>query len=191
LIYDKIISRRTTRKFEQKKVPKEIIERCVEAARLSPCGSNRQPLKYVIVNDEEQLKKVFKATRWAGSLPEYNPTENEGPKAYVAILLDKNIRESPGHDAGIAAMSISMVAFDEGIATCMLGGINREMLRKVLEVPEHLDILLLVALGYTAEKQVVEEAEDGKIKYWLDENGVIHVPKRPTKEILRWNTYTS
>jgi nitroreductase len=190
LIYEKIVSRRTTRKFEQKPVPKEVLERCVDAARLSPSGSNRQPLKYVIVNEEEQLQKVFPATRWAGSLPDYSPTEHEAPTAYVAILLDKNIRESPGHDAGIAAMSIAMVAFDEGVASCMLGGIDRGALRKVLAVPEHLEILLLVALGYAAEKQVVDEAESGNITYWLDEKGVIHVPKRPVDEILRWNTYT-
>jgi nitroreductase len=171
LIYKKIISRRTTRKFEQKPVAKD--------------------LKYVIVNDEEQLNKVFKATRWAGSLPDYSPSDNEAPTAYVAILLDKNIRESPGHDAGIAAMSISMVAFDEGIASCMLGGIDRVVLRTVLKVPERLDVLLLVALGYAAEKQVVDEAEEGNIKYWLDKNGVIHVPKRPVDEILRWNAYVN
>ncbi|MHA2313953.1 MAG: nitroreductase family protein [Candidatus Hermodarchaeia archaeon] len=88
-------------------------------------------------------------------------------------------------------MSISMVAFDEGVASCMLGGIDRVVLRTVLEVPEHLDILMLVALGYAAEKQVVDEAEGGNITYWLDENGVIHVPKRPLAEILRWNTYAS
>jgi hypothetical protein len=145
----------------------------------------------VIVNDDEQLKKVFKATRWAGSLPDYTPSDNEAPTAYIAILLDKNIKESPGHDAGIAAMSISMVAFDEGIASCMLGGIDRVVLRMVLEVPEHLDILLLVALGYAAEKQIADEAKGGNIKYWLDENGVIHVPKRPVNEILRWNTYVN
>jgi nitroreductase len=190
LIYEKIVSRRTTRKFEQKPVPKEVLERCVDAARLSPSGSNRQPLKYVIVNEEEQLQKVFPATRWAGSLPDYSPTEQEAPTAYVAILLDKKIRESPGHDAGIAAMSIAMVAFDEGVASCMLGGIDRGALRKVLAVPEHLEILLLVALGYAAEKQVVDEVAGGNITYWLDEKGVIHVPKRPVDEILRWNTYT-
>lgn len=191
MIYQMIISRRTTRKFKQKPVATEILERCVDAARLSPCGSNRQPLKYIIVNKDEQLKKVFKATRWAGSLPYYSPSDNDAPQAYVAILLDKNIREGPGHDAGIAAMSISMVAFDEGIASCMLGGIDRNVLRTVLKVPEHLDILLLVALGYAAEKQVVEEAAEGNIKYWLDENGVIHVPKRPVDEIRRWNTYAN
>jgi len=189
LIYEKIISRRTVRKYEQRQVPKEVLERCLDAARLSPSGSNLQPLKYVIVNDEEQLKKVFKATRWAGSLPDYNPTEDEAPQAYFAILLDTNIRKSPGHDVGIAAMSISMVAFDEGLGSCMLGSIDRVVLREVLKVPEYLDILLLVALGYPAEKQVVDNVKDGSIKYWLDGDGVIHVPKRSVDEILRWNTY--
>ncbi len=190
MIYELIINRRTTRKYKQKPVAKDVLERCVDAARLSPTGSNRQPLKYIIVNEDTQLTKVFKATRWAGSLPDYSPADNEAPTAYIAILLDKTIRESPGHDAGIAAMSISLVAFNEGVASCMLGGIDRAVLRQVLEVPEHLDILLLVALGYAAEKQVVEVAEGGNITYWLDEMGVIHVPKRPIDEILRWNTYT-
>jgi nitroreductase len=88
-------------------------------------------------------------------------------------------------------MSISLVAYDAGVASCMLGGIDRTVLRDVLEVPEHLNILLLVALGYAAEKQVVEVAEDGNIAYWLDENGVIHVPKRSLNDILHWNTCVS
>jgi len=189
LIYEKIISRRTTRKFQQRPIPRAILERCLDAARLSPSGANRQPLKYVVVNDDEQLKKVFNATRWAGYLPEYSPSEDEAPKAYVAILLDKNISTSPGHDAGIAAMSLSMVAFEEGVASCILGAIDRAMLRTVLNVPEHLDILLLVAFGYPAEEQVVDVVEGGNIKYWLDEDGVLHVPKRSLDAILRWNTY--
>lgn len=168
-----------------------MLRRCVDAARLSPSGSNRQPLIYVIINDVKQLKKVFKATRWAGSLPEYYPSDDEAPTAYVAILLDTNIRENPGHDAGIAAMSISLVAYDAGVASCMLGGIDRKVLRDVLGVPEPMNILLLVALGYAAEKQVVEVAEDGNITYWLDENGVIHVPKRSLDDILHWNTCVS
>jgi nitroreductase len=188
LSYETIINRRTTRKFQQKPVAEEVLRRCVDAARLSPSGSNRQPLKYVIVNTKDQLQKVFKATRWAGSLPEYYPSDDEAPTAYIALLLDTTIRESPAHDAGIAAMSISLVAYDAGIASCMLGGIDRGVLRAVLKVPEHLNIILLVALGYAAEKQVAEVAEDGNIKYWLDENGVIHVPKRSLDEILQWNT---
>lgn len=191
MIYEKIIARRTIRKFQKKEVPKEILIKCVDAARLSPSGANRQPLKYIIINDEEQLRKVFPLTRWAGYLPNYYPTEDEMPRAYIAIILDKNIRQQPGHDAGISAMAISMVAFEHGIGSCILGSIDRKRLRKTLKIPENLETVLLVALGYPAEKPVIDEVKDNDIRYWLDENGVLHVPKRSLKEILRWNTWTN
>jgi nitroreductase len=189
LIYEKIISRRSIRKYKQKPIPEETLERCLDAARLSPSGANRQPLKYVIVNDGELLTKVFQATRWAGYLPEYGPSADEAPQAYFVILLDTNISKSPGHDAGIAAMSISMVAFDEGLGSCMLGSIDRVKLREVLKVPEHLQILFLVALGYPAEKPTVDEVTEDGIRYWLDEDGNLHVPKRSVEEVHQWNMY--
>jgi nitroreductase len=189
MIHEKIISRRSIRKYAQKPVPKETLVRCIEAARLSPSGANRQPLKYVVVNDEDLLTKVFQATRWAGYLPEWGPSVDEAPQAYVAILLDTNISKSPGHDAGIAAMSISMVAFDEGLGSCMLGSIDRPKLRELLKVPDHLEILFLVAIGYAAEQPTTDEVKEESIRYWLDEDSCLHVPKRSAEEILRWNTY--
>ena len=114
MIYEKIVGRRTIRKYVPKNIEREILLKCVDAARLSPSGANRQPLKYVIVNDEELLRSVFSTLSWAGYLPHYQPDEEEMPRAYVIILLDKTISKSSGHDAGIAAMSISMVAYDEG-----------------------------------------------------------------------------
>jgi len=187
MIYEKIVSRRTVRKYLQKEVPEEILKKCVDAARLSPSAMNLQPLKYIIVNDEKLLKLVFSTLRWAGYLPEYQPSEDEMPRAYIVILLDKNISEHSGHDAGIAAMSISMVAYDEGLGSCILGSVDREKLRKILKIPENLRIILVISLGYPAEQPVVEEVRDGDIKYWLDENGVLHVPKRKFKDIAKWN----
>jgi len=84
-------------------------------------------------------------------------------------------------------MSISMVAYDEGLGSCILGAVEREKLREILKVPEFLAVALVVALGYPAENPVVEPVKDGDIKYWLDENGVLHVPKRNLKDIVRWN----
>jgi len=189
MIYEKITSRRTIRKYRQKEVPEEILLKCVDAARLSPSGANRQPLKYVIVNDHELLKEVFSTLSWAGYLPDYQPSEREMPRAYVVILLDKSIRKNSGHDAGIATMSISLVAYDEGLGSCILGAVDREKLREVLSIPDGLDIVLVVALGYPAESPVVDKVKDGDIKYRLDENGVLHVPKRDLKDIVRWNRY--
>jgi len=189
MIYEKITSRRTIRKYAQKEVPQEVLLRCVDAARLSPSGANRQPLKYIIVNDQELIKEVFSTLSWAGYLPDYQPGEPEMPRAYIVIILDKSIRENSGHDAGIAAMSISMVAYDEGLGSCILGAVNREKLKGILKVPDGLDIVLVVALGYPAENPVADKVKDGDIKYWLDENGVLHVPKRNLEEIVKWNRY--
>jgi len=189
MIYEKIKSRRTIRKYAQKDVPQEVLLRCVDAARLSPSGANRQPLKYIIVNDQELTKKVFSTLSWAGYLPSYQPGEHEMPRAYIVIILDKSIRENSGHDAGIAAMSISMVAYDEGLGSCILGSVNREKLKGILKAPNGLDIVLVVALGYPAESPVADKVKDGDIKYWLDENGVLHVPKRELEEVVKWNRY--
>jgi len=152
MIYQEIMSRRTIRKYAQKDVPREVLLRCVDAARLSPSGANRQPLKYVIVNDQELIKDVFST-------------------------------------AGIAAMSISMVAYDEGLGSCILGAVDREKLRGMLKVPDGLDIVLVVALGYAAESPVADKMKDGDVKYWLDKNGVLHVPKRSLEEVVKWNRY--
>ena len=185
--YEKIRKRRTIRKYLHKTVTEEVLLKCVDAARLSPSGANLQPLMYIIVNDQKLLRKVFSTLSWAGYLPDYQPREEEMPRAYIVILLDKKISRTPNHDAGIATMSISMVAYDEGLGSCILGAVDREKLREILNVPEDFAIALVVALGYPAENPVVETVKDGDIKYWLDENGVLHVPKRDLKDVVRWN----
>ncbi len=189
MIYEKITSRRTIRKYAQKDIPPEILRKCVDAARLSPSGANRQPLKYIVINDQTLAKEVFTTLKWAGYLPDYEPSEHEMPRAYIVITLDKSIHESPGHDAGIAAMSISMVAYDEGIGSCILGAVDREKLKTILKVPNGLDIILVIALGYPAESPIADKMKDGDTKYWLDKNRVLHVPKRSLEEVLKWNRY--
>ncbi len=189
MIYEEIRKRRSIRRYTRKDVPKETLLKCADAARLSPSGANRQPLKYVVVNERELTKDIFSTLSWAGYLPDYQPSEEEMPSSYIVILLDKNIAENPGHDAGIAAMSISMVAHDEGLGSCILGAIDRIRLRKILSIPDNLDIVLAVALGYPAESPVVEKMKDESIKYWLDKKRVLHVPKRSLKDVVRWNSY--
>jgi nitroreductase len=171
-------------------VPDDILVKCVDAARLSPSGCNYQPLKYIIANETSLVKEIFSTLKWARWLPDYGPEEAERPRAYIVMLFDKNTDTNhAGHDAGIAAMSISMVAYDEGLGSCLLGAINREQLREILNLPSNLDIVLVIALGYPAEKPVVDVLKNHDIKYWLDENEVLHVPKRAFKDIVHWNRY--
>jgi len=92
----------------------------VDAARLSPSGKNLQPLKFIVVNDRLLLEKVFVTLKFAGYLSDYKISGEEAPQAYIVILLDTKIRDDPGHDVGIAAMSMLMVASDEGLGSCIV-----------------------------------------------------------------------
>jgi hypothetical protein len=67
----------------------------------------------------------------------------------------------------------------------MLGSVNRKELRTVLDIPDHLKILLVVAIGKPREEIVIETVgPDGNIRYWRDERGVHHVPKRSLSDII-------
>lgn len=189
MIYESIIKRRTIRKFAHRPVPKDVLIKCVDAARLSPSGMNRQPLKYVIVNDPQLLLSVFSTLTWARNIPGYKHAPSEVPKAFIVILLDTEIRKQAGSDPGIAAMSISMVAYEAGLGSCMLGSVDRPRLQEILMVPDHLQVLLVVALGYPKEKSKAVKLEDGDTKYWFDKKGVLNVPKRKFEDIVVWNTY--
>ena len=66
----------------------------------------------------------------------------------------------------------------------IIGSIDRKKLREVLELPNIYEILLVVALGAPGETIQLETAANGDIKYWRDDKGVHHVPKRALKDIV-------
>ena len=67
----------------------------------------------------------------------------------------------------------------------MIGAVKRTALRQALEIPEHLEILLVIALGKPKETVVLEEVgPSGSIEYWRDGEGLHHVPKRSLDEII-------
>jgi nitroreductase len=158
----------------------------VNLARLSASGANRQPLKYILSCDPVTNTRIFPHTRWAGYLKDWKgPEEGERPAAYIVILGDTGISKDFGCDHGIAAQSIMLGAMEWGLGGCMLGALDRDGLRQVLEIPERYEILLVLALGKPKEQVVIEDVgPDGDIKYWRDSEGVHHVPKRTLEEVI-------
>jgi nitroreductase len=158
----------------------------VDAARLSAAAGNLQPLKYILSNQGEKNSKIFQHLAWAGYLKDWpGPGEGERPSAYVIVLGDRRITKSFGCDHGIACQNIMLAAVERGLGGCMIGAINRERLRKDLDIPDHFEILLVLALGKPKERVVLEEVgPDGNIKYWRDSDGVHHVPKRSLDDII-------
>ena len=179
-------NRSCRRFYEDQPVSRETLLWLVNLARLSASTANLQPLKYALSWEPEKNAAIFATLAWAGYLKDWpGPGVGERPAAYLVILGDKDIAANVGCDHGIAAQSILLGAREKGLGGCMIGSIKRDQLRLALGLPERYDILLVIALGRPREEVVIDEVgPDGNIKYWRDEKGVHHVPKRPLAEII-------
>jgi nitroreductase len=187
MIRDLVVATRSVRRFHQSTaVDLETLRQLVDLARLSASAANLQPLKYILSCDRERNALIFPLLAWAGYLKDWpGPVEGERPAAYIVILGDKDLRQSFDCDHGIAAQSILLGATERGLAGCIIASIQRRELREALAIPEHLEILLVLALGRAKEKVVIEPVgPEGDIKYWRDADGVHHVPKRALEEIV-------
>jgi len=185
------MNRRTIRRFKQEPVSYEILKRCVNAARLSPSAGNLQPLEFIIVDEKHVVDSIFPCLSWAGYLQNWSPAKNERPTAYIVILINRKKRPDGGeYDVGIAAEAITLVAQESGIGSCIIQNVDKARIKEILNIPEYCDVQLIIALGYPNENPVIEELNSAKsIKYWKDENEVLHVPKRPLSEVLHRNRF--
>lgn len=190
-IYEVAISRRSIRRFKGIPVPHQILERCVNIARLAPSAANLQPLEYIIIDDDQLLSEVFSTLRWAAYIgPEGDPPpESRRPKAYIVLLKNSNVGISSSvYDVGAAMENIILVALEGGVGSCPVASVDRDKLRRILNIPGDYEIPLVLALGYSDESPV-EEPFDGSVKYWKDEDGVLHVPKKKLESVIHWNTF--
>lgn len=186
MLNDLIKKNRSYRRFfEDVKIDIDTLKQFVNNARLCASGANRQPLKYILSNSSEKNKAIFKTLGWAGYLKDWDgPCDGERPSAYIVIINDTSINKTQSLDIGIAAQSILLGAVEKGFGGCMLGNVNREELSKELNLKENYEIALVVALGKPKEEVVIENMKNNDVKYWRDEKGVHHVPKRAIEDII-------
>jgi nitroreductase len=182
-----VLKNRSYRRFDQHvAIERSTLEDLVDLARQTPSAANRQPLKYILSYGSQRNAAVFSTLSWAGYLKEWGgPAEGERPSAYIIILLDRDIYTTAGCDYGIAAQTILLGAVERGLGGCMLGAIQHDKLRQLLQIPKQYDILLVVALGVPLEVVQLEDlAENADIKYYRTADGVHHVPKRALHDVI-------
>ncbi|MFO7990115.1 MAG: nitroreductase family protein [Thermodesulfobacteriota bacterium] len=158
----------------------------VDLARHCASAANNQPLKYILSNSEPTNQAIFDCLGWAAYLTDWpGPEPSERPTAYIVITGDHTISNKFWCDHGIAAQTLLLGARAKGLAGCMFGAINIKTLKTVLDIPDHLEVKLVVALGKPVEKAVIEDVgPDGSIKYFRDDNQIHHVPKRSLDELV-------
>ena len=187
-IMEKLLTRRTYRRFEQKPVPQDVVEDIIEAVRLSSCGANRQAVRLVVVNKPEDVAKVQPLVKWAAYLPpeQGTPKADELPTLYVAVVEDTSFSGNLSTDTGIALANMTLAAWDKGVGSCIMGAINKPVLTELLGIEAPLKLAYMVAFGYpTHTARVVPMTAQTGVKYYLDDNRDYCVPKRSVEELSR------
>ena len=149
--YDVIKTRRSVRSYKPDPIPDDVLKRVLDAARIAPSGSNRQPWKFIVVKDEETKKKLVPACHnqsWMAEAPLII--------AACAQELDYNRGGYMGKlsgvmDATIAFTHLILAARAEGLGTCWIGAFDNERVKEILGVPEGWNVAALTPLGYPAE----------------------------------------
>ena len=176
---------RTCRRFQQDPLPEGFLDNLLEIARVCPSGKNLQPLKFIVIEEQESRNKLFPHLRWAGALKDWDgPEEGERPTGYIALVLDKDISKSAGQDTGIVAQTMQLAAASTGIGCCMIGAFIKDKASEALDLEDSQDLQLILALGYPAEKRVICDVEKGNTHYYRDDEQVHYIPKRKVEDLL-------
>lgn len=187
MIRDLIIKNRSCRRFhEEVDIKLDTLKELIDLARLSASAMNAQPLKYIVSCEPGRNSMILPHLTLGAYLKNWSgPCEGERPAAYIIILGDTVISRFLAYDAGIAAQSILLGATEKSLAGCIIASIDREELRKALDISSRYEILLVLVLGKPREKVAIDVVgPNGDTKYWRDVEGVHHVPKRPLDDII-------
>lgn len=148
-LLDALRSRRSIRKFTDEPVTRDQLNALVEAGCLAPSASNVQAWKFGIVDDADTVHKIDM----------FSPGMSGKPTALIVACADRAYaRERGGEscaafatlDAAYACENIMLAAVDMGLGTCAIKSYNDAAVRKILQLPEHVDIELVIAVGHPA-----------------------------------------
>lgn len=162
---DLIKKRRSIRKFSDTKIDRVLIEKCLEAARLSPSACNAQPWKFIVVDNPELKEKV--AHESYGLFDSFNKFTHQAPVMVVVVTEKANLTSQMGTlikkiqypfiDIGIASEHFCLQAAELGLGTCMIGWFNEKPLKEILSIPKSKKVVLMIALGYPAVEKEVDK----------------------------------
>lgn len=159
---DLVKTRQSDRKYLEKPVEREKIERCLEAARLAPSASNSQPWEFIVVDEPELKDKVAHATygpaisfnRWVPTAPVMVVLNSWKPSLAMTLGGVLKNRQFNLIDAGIAAEHFCLQAAEEGLGTCMLGWFQTRKIMKLLKIKAPKKPVLIITLGYSGHERI-------------------------------------
>ncbi len=149
-LYEAIRTRASVRKYRPDPIPEDVRERVLEAMRLAPSAGNKQPWRFILVEDADLRPQVAQACN------------GQAWMADAAVIVVACGREADAYggmggywnsldvDVAIALDHLTLAAAAEGLGTCWIGSFKEAEVRKLLGIPDDVKVVALTPLGYPA-----------------------------------------
>jgi nitroreductase len=144
-LVDVVLSRRSVRRYEQKNIPKDVLDRILEAGRQAPSAMNRQPWHFIVLTDSKIKKELSKGF--------FNRHIKNSAFTVVGCAYTGLIdRKWSTVGTSIALQNMVIAAWAMGVGSCWIGDFKEEKVKQLLGIPDKWKVVALVSFGYPAEK---------------------------------------
>lgn len=156
-------SRRSIRTYQDKPIPQDLLLQTLEAGRWAPTGANLQPWHFIVVTDAETRKRIGEVARF------FFIKSSHVENAPVVLVLGFDTRKGKygRYDATLAGGNMMTMATSLGLGTCWIGAFDEPKVKEILEIPENIEVIGLITLGYSEERaEAPPRVELEKIVHW-------------------------
>ena len=155
--YLAIVSKREVRDYAETPIPDDVVQRILEAGRLSGSAANKQPWEFVIVSDKDALAEAVYAPHNVSS-------------AALVIAIAGEVR---GVDLGRCAQNMMLAGWNDGVGSCPNGISDADAAQRVVGAP----VGLVLTFGYPARPR---DPESRSADEWA-----ARAKRKPFDEVVR------
>ena len=163
-VFEAIEKRASVRSYSDREVPRELLERLVDAGRRAPTGRNEQPWEFIVITDRRTREKIASITNFGKFIA-------QAPACIAVYCRDTKYYLE---DGSAAVENILLAATGLGLGSCWVAGDKKPYvgdISEILRVPEGYKLVALISVGYPAEP-------------------VTPKPKRPLNDVLHWERFS-
>ena len=156
-VIEAIKSRRSVREFTDEVVNDETLEEIIDAGRWAPSGLNNQAWRFIVVSDKGSKEKLSILTNYGSIIKDAS--------VLIAVFLDRNEMYDHTKDVqsiGACIQNMLLAIHSMGLGAVWLGEILRkkEIVNSVLDVPDPLELMAVLALGHPVRQKRVSERKE-------------------------------
>jgi nitroreductase len=162
--YLAIASKRDERRYSDRPVPPDVLGRILDAGRLTGSAVNRQPWRFVVIENEELRQELAEAL--------YAPGNVQGAATAIALVA---LREAP-LDIGRCVQNMMLAAWNDGVVSCPNGMQDRERAGELLGLSGDERVQIVLSFGYPARPR---DPESRPAEEWS-----LRANRKPLEEVV-------